>query len=533
YVKWRLKSEQQSNSTSEQQVKKTILAQLRCRTSALLLYCAGLLSAVLAMKTKEISFTLPIIIALYEFFFFNKSPNSELPAPNPQAKACGYTSRITHYASQFLFLLPFLLTLVIIPLNFIEHEWEIYKPVIDTEEKLRQLQLKDLASLSKYEYLLTQFRVIVTYIRLLFLPVNQNLDYDYPVYSSFFNPNVFLSFLFLLSIFGLAVYLFYYSKNPPSSLPTGQAVPFHKGGIKGGHSPFTVHRSLFTVHYLRLTAFGIFWFFITLSVESSVIPIEDIIFEHRVYLPSIGLIIAFVSAVFYIALLLTPYSSRFSLAACYLLLAFFVVVFSIAAYQRNSIWQDELSLWKDVVKKSPSKARGYTNLGYWGYYKQGQANKAINAYKIALKIDPNHINAYLNLGVAYFSRGEIDKAIQALQTSLRLKPDYLEAHKNLIGIYYKQGMYDEAIEEIRTTQLLSQNENAESYTNLGALYIKKNLPDKAIEYLNLALTINQHYAPAYNNLSIAYELKGQKDKADEYLKKAYSLGLDKYPKPFN
>ena len=37
-----------------------------------------------------------------------------------------------------------------------------------------------------------------------------------------------------------------------------------------------------------MAAFGIFWIFITLSVESSVIPIADVIFEHRMYLPMAG-----------------------------------------------------------------------------------------------------------------------------------------------------------------------------------------------------------------------------------------------------
>jgi len=51
-----------------------------------------------------------------------------------------------------------------------------------------------------------------------------------------------------------------------------------------------------TIHYSRLIAFGIIWFFLALSVESSFIPIEDVIFEHRLYLPSIGTFIAFTAA---------------------------------------------------------------------------------------------------------------------------------------------------------------------------------------------------------------------------------------------
>ena len=42
----------------------------------------------------------------------------------------------------------------------------------------------------------------------------------------------------------------------------------------------------------RLDSFGTFWIFLSLSVGSSVIPIADVIFEHRVYLPSAGFFIA-------------------------------------------------------------------------------------------------------------------------------------------------------------------------------------------------------------------------------------------------
>jgi hypothetical protein len=41
-----------------------------------------------------------------------------------------------------------------------------------------------------------------------------------------------------------------------------------------------------------LAFLAIAWFFLTLSVESSVIPISDVMFEHRVYLPSAGAAIA-------------------------------------------------------------------------------------------------------------------------------------------------------------------------------------------------------------------------------------------------
>jgi hypothetical protein len=90
--------------------------------------------------------------------------------------------------------------------------------------------------------------VIVTYLRLLALPIDQNFDYDYPVFRSFSDPQVLSSFLLLLSIALLALYLLRRSR-------TGE-------------------------RDAAVVAFGIFWFFITLSVESSIVPIPMLINEY-------------------------------------------------------------------------------------------------------------------------------------------------------------------------------------------------------------------------------------------------------------
>ncbi|MBI4824287.1 MAG: hypothetical protein HY805_08690 [Nitrospirae bacterium] len=205
--------------------------------TALLLYLGSLLSAILAMKTKENAFTLPVVIMLYEFFFFKGS-----------------------LGKRILYLIPFLLTMLIIPFSLIGIDKPVGEIISGVEPATRGY-----GEISRQDYLFTQFRVITTYIRLLFLPINQNIGYDYPVYHSFFEVQVFLSFLFLLSIFGFAVYLYVRSKSSPIS---------------------------------RLIAFGVFWFFITLSVESSIIPLPMWINEYRVYLPSVGALVAVTSSIF-------------------------------------------------------------------------------------------------------------------------------------------------------------------------------------------------------------------------------------------
>ncbi|WP_243688246.1 hypothetical protein [Geotalea toluenoxydans] len=125
------------------------------------------------------------------------------------------------------------------------------------------------------------------------------------------------------------------------------------------YSPVTNHQSPITNH--RLIAFGIFWFFITLSVESSFIPIVDVIFEHRVYLPSVGFFIA-------VATLIVLGVEKLSLgrprAANGLLVAMLLLscVLALLTFNRNRVWADEITLWEDVAAKSPNLSRPWNNL---------------------------------------------------------------------------------------------------------------------------------------------------------------------------
>ena len=145
---------------------------------------------------------------------------------------------------------------------------------------------------------------MVTYIRLVFLPLNQNLDYDYPIFKSIFALPVLSSCLFLIIVL------------------------------------FSAQR-LFSKY--RLVSFSIFWFFLTLLPESSVIPLADVIVEHRLYLPLAGYSMFLVSGVYYLL-------GKNSLKMMVIVLTMIIGCNSVLTYQRNKVWRDDLTLWNDVVK---------------------------------------------------------------------------------------------------------------------------------------------------------------------------------------
>jgi tetratricopeptide (TPR) repeat protein len=473
YVKWRLTNP-------------PIPPLLKGGFTALLLYCSAVLSCVLAMFTKQIAFTLPLIIALYEFFFF-----------------AGKAKR------RLIYLAPFLLTMLIIPLTLIDVDKPLQEIIGDASEKTIIMEM------TRLDYFLTEFRVIVTYLRLLVLPVGQNLDYDYPLYSSFFEPQVLLSFLFLLGVFGLGVFLFRRSRITDHS---------SEFGVRSSE----VHSSRITHHSSRLIAFGIFWFFITLSVESSIIPLH-VIYEYRVYLPGAGAFLALGTGAFLLVERLNKKATRNAAVAFLIVLP---LVLSAATYARNSVWKSEISLWKDTAKKSPEKARPHNNLAL-AYVNKGLASKAIEHYLIALRIEPDNAGTFNNLGNIYKSKGSTDKAIEHYNP---------EAHNNLGNAFFDKGLYVNAIEHYKSA-LSMKPYFAEAHNNLGAVYRKMGLIDKAIEHYQIALRIEPGFIAVHKNLGNAYGSKGLYDKAITHLQTAlrsnpdsagvhYYLGLAYFEKGF-
>jgi tetratricopeptide (TPR) repeat protein len=353
------------------------------------------------------------------------------------------------------------------------------------------------------DYLFTQFRVIVTYIRLLLLPVNQNIYHDLPIYQSFFTPPVFLSFLFLASLFGAAVYLLYRTHSAKRKAQSAEnSMPYN-------------------ICALRLVAFGILWFFITLSVESSVIPIPMIIDEYRVYLPSVGFFLALVTCGFLLLQRfagLSPKKEKLAAAAFVLI----VFVLASATYARNTLWENKISLWTDVVRKSPDFPLGYNNLGI-AYYEKGLHNKAIGMYERAIAASPKYLDAYVNLGAAYSAIGRPDMAIEIFKKVIAMYPKTSTAYFNLARAYVDSGRNHEAAENYLRAVELDPYDSA-AYHGLGTTYARLGRLDDSLAAFTKFVKLSPHDPEAYRNRGIIYAAKGDFINASADFQQSCSLG---------
>jgi tetratricopeptide (TPR) repeat protein len=403
-----------------------------------LLFAGSFLSAVFAMLVKENAFTLPFAIVLFEIFFLQ-------------------TRKLKINFKDYRIILSvglFISAIVIIPLNLSS---DIFKPI--------PASYMNTTALTPINYLFTQFSVIVRYIRLLFLPINQNLDYDFPISTGFFELRTLLSFLVLLSLIILAI------------------ISFRK---------------------YRYISFGICWFFLTLSVESSFIPIRDVIFEHRTYLPSIGFFLILTTGI-YVFLW-----NRFRTIAISL---FFIIICSNSylTFERNKIWKDELSLWSDVVQKSPDKARALYNLAM-AYDNIGQWDRSIGLYSKAIANYPGDLDAFINRAVAYGNTGQWDKAITDYTKAIDLDPDFVRSYFNRGIAYGNLGQWENALkDDSKVINLDLKNKIA--YYNRGIAYGSLGQWDKAIADQSHAIDIDPNYGDAYNYRGIAFGNLKQWDKS--------------------
>ncbi len=239
------------------------------RTKRVILYACVVLTYLVGFKSKEIAITLPAVIFLYDLFFLSGGKIREVARRWPLYAVLAA-------------IVVYLTFSTIVPMGGFD----------DLSEEASGLAAVAAApagegpsagfgvkTISPREYLFTQFNVLFYYMTLLAVPANQNLDYDFPVSRGLFEvprlnegavlnipiPPPAVSLVLHLVIIGLAVYLFVRSRKG-----TGPA------GL--------------------VLSFFILWFYIILSPTSSFIPIVDVIFEHRVYLPSLGFFVVFAIA---------------------------------------------------------------------------------------------------------------------------------------------------------------------------------------------------------------------------------------------
>ncbi len=249
--------------------------------------------------------------------------------------------------------------------------------------------------LSPWHYLLTQSRVILRYIQIVFVPAGLNLDYDFNPSTSPFEPAVLASVAVLAGLLVLA---------------------------------WRVRRSQ------KIVSFSILWFFFTLAPTSSFVPIRDVIFEHRLYLPMAGLCLLFPLGMEAGTSFLrnrTPLRLGPVPVSVALLL-----ILTLGSARRNEVWRDEVRLWSDVVAKSPLKPRGHNALAM-SHFRRGEYNQGLEVARNGLEAIPDRRNLFVDtIGNMYLQLGRYKEAAEVFRDAAETEAALGSPDRAFVGMEY-------------------------------------------------------------------------------------------------
>lgn len=419
----------------------------------------------LAIFTKEIGVLLPLYAMLIEIYFFHFAASERL-------------SRSFKKFWYGFFVIPFVIALVIAAVK---------------SGTLLALDAYENRNFTLPERLLTESRIIWFYLRLIVLPaISQMGTYhdDIPLSTGLLSPAS-----TLLSLIGLAL---------------------------------LVVIAVLGRKKITILSFGIAWFLVGHSLESTVIPLE-LAHEHRNYLPLFGIVLILV---YYATHTAKKISNTIKIR--YLLLLGYICLLSIVTYARASDWRDEWTLFNAEVRNHPQSARSHTAIGVL-YYDNKMYTQAEKHFRLAAELEKKELEPELRLAQFEVSRQgrvstsvleELNYRIQnyksttvALWAFQRLIDDskkYPELHRKIIGLYEKLVRSSGAGLD-KKWLLAAYYTLAESYDMLGQ-------PDKVVEYYVLSVGL-EPTATYYIKTAIQYAEHGKKDLAEKLLRAVIEKNL--------
>jgi protein O-mannosyl-transferase len=470
-------------------------------------YLGAALATLLGILTKQTAAIVPFVVLLYQWCFF------------PKAAGKRDSSQRVLYAALFGALV---LTVAM--------SWRYLFPGVRNPRQLLPSIFIPTAGfgvegITPWSYLITQFGVIVWYLRLYFLPTRLTFDYGWPFVEHFWQLNVIGPLLLLLGIAAL--------------------------GIAG-------------IRRYRIATFCIAWFFVTLAPSSSILPLRDAAFEHRMYLPVLGLswlivvgvydLVGWLATTRGIALGTLQQVATFAAALWIALLGMFTV-------SRNVVFQDELRLATDSASKAPSNWRTHYESGRL-LMEQGRKDEAIDAFKEAISQDPSKGPPRLHLAQIYMERNQLDEAEAQLQEvtqasersivaagnrqlgfvyemrgrprfailyferAARLMPQWGIVRKRLAALYERDKNWLGAAREYEAAAQLArksgdtkmattlEQQAAQSFFRIGVQQFYHGENGAAVYSLEKAVHYRETFAPAHHYLALAYAEMQDWDKAE-------------------
>jgi tetratricopeptide (TPR) repeat protein len=315
--------------------------------------------------------------------------------------------------------------------------------------------------LTWYQYLFTQFRALFVYIANFVLPVNLNLDWEFPISRTILDRGAVFG---LAALAGLTAAAWHYRKRFP------------------------------------LAGYGYFLFLVLLLPTSSILPIKDPVADRRMYLPMIGLILI---AIDFLERVKINRKTLTTVCGVTLLAAAGVT------YARAGLWSDPIALWEDTVRKSPGKSRAHFQLAQ-AYFDQQRFDRAAEEFEKAAALGPPDFALLLDWGLAYDGLHQPEKALAKLQQAVAMvgpPRDIAHAYTQIAKVYADQRQWKEASAALAMAEKIDPGFPA-TYVYKGLVCLANGDVVCGIRECQRAMTLDTAFQPAKDCLVTAQKMGG-------------------------
>ncbi len=348
-------------------------------------------------------------------------------------------------------------------------------------------------TISRETFLLTQVTIWVHYVVVFLLPLPRwlNADWDWPRVLSAMDAAFLASALTVLVVCGLLAWSW-----------------------KRGHR-------------LPLLALGMF--FIGIMPFSSIVPVNDLIMEYRVYLPTAGLALGLSwLAVKAGSLPRIPLNARFILAAAIAL--GLATMNMVLLTNRLLVYKSSRSFWEDAARKSPGKDRVWMSLAY-AYLEAGKCDEALRAARQAARLSPTYDAPWVLMGIIQQTNGNLTAALECHLTALRIRPSSDRAANHLAGILTDLGRPEEALALLG--QFSQKAKDIEYYINVAKALARKGEFGPAAAIYRYILLEDNRNATVWLNLGNAMAAQGNGREAEVAYHSALEIEPGNYLAHFN
>ncbi|KKL47904.1 hypothetical protein LCGC14_2330890, partial [marine sediment metagenome] len=251
------------------------------------------------------------------------------------------------------------------------------------------------------------------------------------------------------------------------------------------------------------------WVLLILAPTSTIMPIRDRAFEHRMYLSLAGLVVAVVVGAYLLArrYLKPGVSTGVSLA----LAAAVVAALTGLTVRRNADYHSDERMYQDIADKAPRNPRGHRNLGV-AMVMAGAVPEAVPHLRKSIELMWNSHQAHNNYGAAMERMGDVKVGIKHYGIAIRLNEDYAGARSNLGLALGTLKLYDAALVQLdRAIQLAPHDPG--HYISKGMTLARMGRKAEALQYFRTAANMDPTHAKAYYNIGVIHVERGNVEMA--------------------